>query len=94
MMASVDAATAPMQLSPLVRLPRDQIQIEEHTGTHLAAAVYTRDGSLYWQKVALFDLPNDLIGVEDLERHGVLLIYVAAVEKLVGGRPVVPLDRP
>lgn len=80
------------QLSPLVRLPRDQMKIETHTETHFAAATYTRDGSLYWQKVPLLDLPNDLIGIEDLERHGVLKIYVATVEKLVGTSTVEPLN--
>lgn len=80
-------------LDPLIRLPRDEIRVEAFSDTHLAVALYTRAGSLYWQKLALSDLPNDLIGIEDLERFGVLPIYVAAVEKLVGGRSVMPLRR-
>lgn len=70
------------QLPPLIRLPRDEVQIREHSPTHLSVALYTRMGSLYRQKVALSDLPNDLIGIEDLERAGVLHVYVAVVEKL------------
>jgi hypothetical protein len=88
---SVDVTTAagraaPPQLAPLIRLPRDEVRIEPLSDTHLAVALYTRGGSLYWQKQALHDLPNDLIGIEDLERHGVLEIYVSAVEKLIGAR--------
>lgn len=75
------------QLAPLLRLPRDEIRIERHDDQQIAVALYTREGAVYWQKMPLTDLPNDLIGIEDLERHGVLLIYVAAVEKLVGGCP-------
>lgn len=71
------------QLAPLIRLPRDEIRIEPYSATHLAVAIYTRLGALYWQKVRLLDLPNDLLGIEDLERAGVLLVYVAAVEQTV-----------
>lgn len=73
------------QLPPLIRLPRDEVQIRPYSATHLAVGMYTRGGALYLQKVPLVDLPNDLIGIEDLERAGVLQIYVAAVEQLVNG---------
>lgn len=80
------------QLPPLLRLPRDEIVIEPYTATHLSVAIYTRLGSLYRQKVALLDLPNDLIGIEDLECAGVLHVYVAAVEKLIDGAAAMPGD--
>ncbi|WP_288935083.1 hypothetical protein [uncultured Sphingomonas sp.] len=81
------------QLSPLIRVPADQVLVEAYSETHLACAFYTRDGTRYWQKVALADLPNDFLSIEDLERHGVLSIYVSAVEKLVAGGAVQPLRR-
>lgn len=60
------------QLPPLIRLPRDQVQIRPYSATHIAVGQYTRGEALYLQKVPLLDLPNDFIGVEDLERAGVL----------------------
>lgn len=83
-----------LQLPPLIRLPRDEIRVKPYSDTHLCAAFYTRCGSLYWQKVRLLDLPNDFLGIKDLELHGVLHIYVAAVEKLIDGRTNALLRRP
>ena len=81
------------QLPPLIRLPRDEVRIEPFNATHLAVALYARLGSIYFQKVPLLDLPNDLIGIEDLERAGVLHIYVAAVQQLIGVGAEVLLER-
>lgn len=56
----------------LVRLPRDEIRLEgpDCTG-HVVAALHALDGVLYWTKWRLADLPNELVGVEDLKRFGI-----------------------
>lgn len=80
------------QLPPLIRLPRDEVVIRPCSDSHLAVGLYSRGGALYLQKVSLFDFPNDFIGIEDLERAGVLHVYVAAVQKLINGSAAVTGD--
>lgn len=50
-------------------------------GQHVAAGLHVtgeEPGTLYWTKVALAELPNDLVGVEDLERFGIALDGIQA----------------
>ena len=56
--------------------------IEPLDDRHVAAGIHEING-LYWTKVALSELPNDLISVEDLKRCGIALdrIDVAAVRQ-------------
>lgn len=54
-----------------VLLPRGEVRIGRYDSSHVAAALHALDGVLYWTKWPLADLPNDLIGIEDLERLGI-----------------------
>lgn len=52
----------------LVNLPRAEWRFERSDADHIAVAMHTNAGYLHWTKFALIDLPNDLIGSDDLER--------------------------
>jgi len=75
-------------LEPLKLLPRPQWRLAPCGDRHLAVTMHTRGGALYKQKWSVHDFPNDFFSVEDLERHGVLLVYMAANEQLQHPRTV------
>lgn len=55
-------------------------------GLHVAAALHLcgpEETHLYWTKIALADLPNDLVGIEDLKRFGIAIdrVEVSPVSK-------------
>jgi hypothetical protein len=66
-------------------MSKDEWRIERCGLRHVAAGLWEHPtGYRFWEKIALADLPNDLIGVEDLERFGITLVeigHMAAVEK-------------
>ncbi len=60
-------------------LPKEQWKIEPLGKTHIAAGTHENFGHYYWTKIALDDLPNDLIGIEDLERFGINLTNIPSI---------------
>jgi hypothetical protein len=67
-------------LEPLRLLPPEQRRVAAYESSHFAVAVFSRAGSLFWMRWSILAFPNDLIGIEDLERQGVLPIYMAAIK--------------
>ncbi len=65
-------------------LPPSEWMVTPHDDKHFAVAILSRRGVAYWQRWRISDFPNSFFGVEDLERAGVLGIYVAAVDQLHG----------
>lgn len=57
----------------LALLPREErvLQLSERGGDVILAGLHALDDVVYWTRWRLADLPNDLIGVEDLERVGI-----------------------
>ena len=53
------------------RLPKSEITIEQTDSDTLIVGAHEHMGYRFFQKVALVDLPNDLIGIDDLERFGI-----------------------
>lgn len=47
-------------------LPRDQWRIERCGSSHVVVGMHTNCGAVFWTKMALSDLPNDLVGLDDL----------------------------
>ena len=64
----------------MIKLPKTQIEIET-TGDQLSiiAACHVNNGYLHWTKIDKSDLPNDLIGMDDLKRAGVDIVDGRAV---------------
>ena len=54
-------------------LPSDEWIIQKHGPDHIAAGCHELRGYVYWTKHKLSDLPNDLIGIEDLKRFGIVV---------------------
>ncbi len=53
------------------RLPKSEITMRRMDSDTLIVGAHEHMGCRFFLKVALADLPNDLIGIEDLERFGV-----------------------
>jgi hypothetical protein len=73
---SNDAAINPSGNDRFVRrlVPKEEWIIEMLDENHIAAGLWEYpENHVFWEKVALSDLPNDLISFEDLERFGVTL---------------------
>lgn len=69
-----------MTISPSKLLPREDWLIKRFGPDHVAAGIYEHPpGVMWWEKIALRDLPNDLVGREDLEGFGIDLVDVAAI---------------
>lgn len=79
-------------LPPLALLPREQWTLRPLNDRQVGVGIFSRGGALYLQKWSIDDFPNDFFGIKDLERCGVLLVYMAAVEKLKDGRAGSALD--
>jgi len=62
-------------------LDNSEIRIKRDGDDRVAAALHHVDGVIYWTSHALAELPNDLIGAEDLERFGIALdgVQVASI---------------
>lgn len=61
---------------PFVRRPlrKEEWIIEMLDKSHIAAGLWEYpENHVFWEKIALSDLPNDLIIFEDLERFGITL---------------------
>lgn len=73
------------QIVPLVKLPPSEWRIKDVGPDHIGISVYARmlDGVpvRHWQKWSILDFPNDLIGIEDLQRAGLIGRYIAAIEQ-------------
>jgi len=54
-------------------LPKSEWLIELCGRDHIAAGIYEHPiGYTWWKKVALTELPNDHISLDDLKRFGIL----------------------
>ena len=53
------------------RLPKSEITMEQMDPDTLIVGAHEHLGCRFFMKVALADLPNDLIGIDDLERFGI-----------------------
>jgi len=49
---------------------------------HIAVAMHVHGGYLYWTRMALSDLPNDRVGLDDLESVIVNPCDVGTIQKL------------
>lgn len=57
-------------------LPREDWDLTKH-GDDLIAGVYeSPPGTVYYVKIPLSELPNDLISLDDLKRFGIDLVNV------------------
>jgi len=67
-------------------LPKELWKIEPIGDSHVAAGIHEVRGAYHWTKFALADLPNDLLGVDDLKRHGIILnrVDMAPISQPVG----------
>jgi hypothetical protein len=70
--ASHDAIGMPL-------LPKEQWRLERIPGGFVAAGIYDNCGHRHWVKFAELDLPNDLVGVEDLKRLVVDPVHVPPI---------------
>jgi hypothetical protein len=80
-------------LDPLTLLPKEEWLIHPLNERKFAVSIFARNGTHNWQKWSVFDFPNDFFGIEDLERAGLLGVYMAAISKLREGAPAEPLGR-
>ena len=63
-------------------LPKSEWIIEPSRDEgYIIVGAHENYGCVYFTKIALSDLPNDLIGIHDLERLGIDLINCAAITK-------------
>ena len=53
------------------RLPKSEITLQQMDSDSLIVGAHEHMGCRFFMKVALVDLPNDLIGAEDLERFNI-----------------------
>lgn len=71
------------QVVPLIKLPPSEFKIISVDPMHFGISVYSKmmDGVpvRHWQKWSVFDFPNDLFGIKDLENAGLLEDYISAV---------------
>jgi hypothetical protein len=77
-LASSDLPPRLRVLLNMYQLPKTEMTVERCIGeelrdTHVIVSAYVRDGTLHSSMVALSDLPNDLVSLEDLERAGIIL---------------------
>ena len=63
----------------LIPLPRGEWRWQPCGTDHVAIAMHTHHGYLHWTKVALADLPNDLVCLDDLERVVIDPVHGSAV---------------
>ena len=63
----------PTEIGPIKvkRLPKSEITVEQMDPDTLIVGAHEHMGCRFFMKVALVDLPNDLIGIDDLERFGI-----------------------
>ena len=67
---------------PHTLLPKENWRIKMLNADHIAAGIFEHPpGCRWWKKIALADLPNDLIGIEDLKRFGIPHIDVTPVRE-------------
>jgi hypothetical protein len=76
----------PRQIVPLVKLPPSEWRLHDLSSLdHVSISVYARmvDGVpvRHWQRWSIFDFPNDLFGIVDLENAGLLRKYLSAIEQ-------------
>jgi hypothetical protein len=64
------------------RLPKSEITMRQIDSDTLIVGAHEHMGCRFFMKVALADLPNDLIGIDDLERFGIQRRDLATVLKL------------
>jgi len=62
----------------MYRIPKNEMTITRCIGkeirdTHVIVSTFVKDGTIYYTMVALSDLPNDLVSLEDLERAGIVI---------------------
>ena len=63
-------------------LPKSEWTIEPSRDEgYIVVDAHENNGYVYFTKLALSDLPNDLLGIRDLERLGIDLINCAAITK-------------
>ena len=55
------------------KLPKEEMTIHQEGAEHIIVGAHEHNGYRYYTKVALADLPNDLAGLDDLERFGIIL---------------------
>ena len=86
--ARIDHLTVEIaHMKPKPRIPKDEWHIERCGADAIAAGIYEYMGALWWEKIPLADLPNDLIGAEDLKRLGIDLPQHAAIVQPELGQP-------
>lgn len=55
-------------------LPKSDWRIKMSGPRHVIAGIWEYPaGYRFWEKLALADLPNDFLGIDDLERFGIVL---------------------
>lgn len=59
------------QHTELQLLPKSEWRIERCDPDHIAAGVHVLRNCLHWAKIALRDLPNEVISADDLKRFGI-----------------------
>jgi|KBSMisStandDraft_5_1062788.scaffolds.fasta_scaffold01158_19 hypothetical protein len=77
-LASSDLSPRLRALLNMYRIPKNEMTITRCIGkeirdTHVIVSTFVKDGTIYYTMVALSDLPNDLVSLEDLERAGIVI---------------------
>ncbi|ARR52130.1 hypothetical protein HY78_00975 [Rhizorhabdus wittichii DC-6] len=84
-LAGLPSCSVTERLETATLLPPSEWRVAALDDRHFAVAILSRRGVAYWQRWRISDFPNSFFGIEDLERAGVLGIYVAAIEQFHGG---------
>ncbi len=57
------------------KLSKSETIIVQREPDSVIVGAHEHNGYLYWTKIPVSDLPNDLVEMDDLERAGITLVH-------------------